>query len=182
MTKLILLIFSFLISINLCAEGNLIIENQKWLEDNDINSLDCNSKINVEQKQYILTITDIVSLQLEEPYSSVENSFIKSCIEDSIKCINGSFDAKKYHGKKGQHILLGMFLGPYAMIGTALSNPTPERGEKTMSMSKNNELFNDPEYRKCYKKKAKRQLIGMEAIGTGISIISLGILLRDLFE
>jgi hypothetical protein len=75
-----------------------------------------------------------------------------------------------------------MFLGPFAMIGTAVSNPTPEKGERTFDMSINRELFNDPDYLECYKVNAKRKQIQMEAIGTGISLTGLIILLAPMFE
>ena len=40
-------------------------------------------------------------------------------------------------------------------------------------MSKNKEQFTDYEYINCYKKKAKAQLIGMEAAGWGSYLIIL---------
>ncbi len=61
--------------------------------------------------------------------------------------------------------MLGFLFGPLAIIGTALSNPTPERGKETYMMSKNKEQFSDPEYLSCYKKKAKQHLITMELSG-----------------
>jgi len=80
-------------------------------------------------------------------------------------CYQGRMDAENYHGKGGAHFALGVLFGPFAMIGTAVSNPTPERGMNTYVMSKNKELFSDPTYINCYKKKAKGRLIGMEGAG-----------------
>ena len=57
------------------------------------------------------------------------------------------------------------------MLGTALANPTPDKGKRTYEMSKNKKHFDDLEYLSCYKKKAKGQLIGMEAIGWGAWIL-----------
>ena len=79
--------------------------------------------------------------------------------------MKGKLDAENYHGKKGGHFILGMAFGPFAMIGTALSNPTPEKGKRTYMMSENKANFNDLEYLSCYKKQAKRQLITMEGLG-----------------
>jgi hypothetical protein len=80
-------------------------------------------------------------------------------------------DAQAFHGKRGGHFVLGVLFGPFAVIGTAVSNPTPERGARTYMMSKNKELFSDPEYLTCYRKKAKGQLIGMEFLGWGAWIL-----------
>lgn len=82
------------------------------------------------------------------------------------KCYCGNTDAAKYHGKKGGHFVLGALFGPFAMIGTAFANPIPRKGRHSY-LSKYQELFNDPAYKKCYKKKAKSDLIGMEAAGWG---------------
>jgi hypothetical protein len=38
-------------------------------------------------------------------------------------------------------------------------------------MSRNKEQFSDPEYLSCYTKKAKGQLIGIEALGWGAWIL-----------
>jgi len=82
-------------------------------------------------------------------------------------CFQGSSDAKEYHGKIGAHIALGFLFGPLAIIGTAVSNPTPEKGKDIYSYAllENDELFSNPTYRKCYRKQAKRQLIGWECLG-----------------
>jgi sRNA-binding regulator protein Hfq len=91
-------------------------------------------------------------------------------------CENATLDAENYHGKKGLHFGLGVLFGPFAMIGTAISEPTPMKGKQTMSMSKNKSKFNDHSYLSCYKKKAKSQLIQMEAIGWGSWLLLLLIL------
>jgi hypothetical protein len=57
------------------------------------------------------------------------------------------------------------------MLGTLASNPTPQRGKKTIMVSENKQIFNDPEYLNCYRKTAKGQLIGMEALGWAAWII-----------
>jgi len=59
------------------------------------------------------------------------------------------------------------------MIGTAVSDPTPEKGKQTYMMSDNKEQFSDPQYLSCYKKKAKGQLIGMEGAGWGTFLLLL---------
>jgi hypothetical protein len=85
--------------------------------------------------------------------------------DNQDKCLNGKLDAEHYHGKRGGHFVLGVLFGPFAMIGTLVSSPTPERGKQTYLMSKNKDRISDPLYLSCYKKKAKGQLIGMEGLG-----------------
>ena len=96
--------------------------------------------------------------------------------EDPNNCLSGRLDAENYHGKKGGHFVLGVLFGPFAMIGTALADPTPAKGKQTYMMSENKDQFNDPEYLSCYKKKAKGQLIGAEAAGWGAWILLLLVL------
>ena len=79
--------------------------------------------------------------------------------------------AGRQYSKKVGHFFLGVLFGPFAMIGTALANPTPEKGKLTYMLSKNKDQFSDPQYLSCYKKKAKGQLIGMEASGWGAWIV-----------
>jgi hypothetical protein len=87
-------------------------------------------------------------------------------VAEQSKCTAGTLDAEAYHGRKGGAIALGALFGPFALVGTALvANPTPDKGARTYMMSKNKELFNDPEYLSCYKKKAKGQLVGQTGLG-----------------
>jgi hypothetical protein len=94
-------------------------------------------------------------------------------LSDPDKCLSARLDAENFHGKKGGHFALGFFFGPFAMIGTALANPTPYKGKNTYMMSKNKDLFNDPEYLSCYKSKAKSQLLLTEGIGWAAWIVIL---------
>ncbi len=80
-------------------------------------------------------------------------------------CIAGQLDAEMYHGKNGAHFALGMLLGGFSLIGTALTSPSPEKGKQTMALSKNKQFFSDPGYRSCYKNKAKGQMLKMNALG-----------------
>ena len=87
------------------------------------------------------------------------------------KCSCGKSDAAMYHGKKTGHFVLGLFFGPYAMIGTAIAKQTPQKGSHTYELSKNKKLFTDPYYLRCYRKKAKGDLLGMEAQGLIAGIV-----------
>ena len=86
-------------------------------------------------------------------------------------CVSGTTDAQKYHGKKGTHFILGALFGPIAIIGTASIHPEPEYGKRTAQLSENKEYFNEPGYRNCYSKQAKKQLIGMNFLGWATWII-----------
>lgn len=84
------------------------------------------------------------------------------------KCMLGTTDAKNYHGKVAGHVILGVLFGPFAALGAAIANPTPQKGAKTAYMSKNQDLFNDPAYVNCYKRKAKGKNVGNAFLGWGI--------------
>ena len=122
--------------------------------------------------KYVIPASEIFSIQFEDTKNKVYTKYI-NLPEGENKCLNGQMDAENYHGKKGGHFALGFLFGPFAMVGTLLASPTPEKGKRTYLMSKNKEQFTDYEYIKCYKKKAKAQLIGMEAAGWGSYLIIL---------
>ncbi|MDR2911227.1 MAG: hypothetical protein LBV47_07700 [Bacteroidales bacterium] len=113
--------------------------------------------------KYTIPANDIFSIQFEDMNDKVYTNYMQDMNSD--KCMKGTLDAEYYHGKKGGHFVLGVLFGPFAMIGTAVSNPSPWKGKYTYMMSENKDNFNDLEYLSCYKKKAKGQLIGMEGLG-----------------
>ena len=122
--------------------------------------------------KYVIPASEIFSIQFEDTKNKVYTKYI-NLPEGENKCLNGQMDAENYHGKKGGHFALVFLFGHFEMIGTLLASPTPEKGKRTYLMSKNKEQFTDYEYINCYKKKAKAQLIGMEAAGWGSYLIIL---------
>lgn len=82
-----------------------------------------------------------------------------TALSEEKKCALGKSDAKAYHGKKGLHVVYGLLLGPIAPIGAALSSPSPQSGSATVLQSENQALFDDPVYRSCYEKQAKKSNI-----------------------
>jgi hypothetical protein len=118
-----------------------------------------------EGNKYLVTASEIFSIQFEDTEDRVYADYIQFAEDGVNKCLNGRLDAENYHGKKGGHFALGVLFGPFAMIGTSLANPTPDKGRQAYMMSKNKEQFSDLEYLTCYRKKAKRQLVGMEGLG-----------------
>jgi len=121
--------------------------------------------------KYIIPASDIFSIEFENKSDKIYSGYLKEMEQNPQTCVDARLDAYQYHGKKTGHIALGFLFGPFAMLGTALSNPTPEKGVLTSKMSENMDLFSDPDYLNCYKKKAKGRLIGAESIGMGISIL-----------
>lgn len=125
----------------------------------------CAITFKAEGVKYIIPASDIFSIEFENKEDKVYINYVKSSQEDVEKCLKGRLDAENFHGKKGGHFVLGVLFGPFAMIGTALSSTSPDRGKQTYMLSENKELFSDLEYLSCYKKKAKGQLILMEGLG-----------------
>lgn len=83
----------------------------------------------------------------------------------SERCLRGESDADMYHGKKGSHVALGVIFGGFAIIGAALAEPTPENGISTKILTENRDLLQDPTYRSCYTKKARRNNVSNAATG-----------------
>lgn len=163
MKKSIFLFLSVFILSNVFSYDKLTLLNKASFEGRVVDLNSKQLKFNFQETIYEIPLTDIETLVFEDTLSS---SYKKYLIEiNSDNCSKGEMDAEMYHGKKGTHFALGVLFGPFAMIGTALSNPNPMNSKKTFSMSENKQLFNDPEYLICYKKTAKRKLIGMEALG-----------------
>jgi hypothetical protein len=173
MKKIALLIFSTLFAISSFAGDILTLNNKLVFEGRVTKIKNCMVVFKVKGNKYIVPATEIFSIQFENVENKVYKKYLKIADKDTNKCLNGRTDAENFHGKKGGHFVLGFLFGPIAMVGTALSNPTPHKSSKTLSLSKNKDQFANPEYLKCYKRKAKGQLIGMEALGWGTWILLL---------
>ena len=163
--KILLTFFSFFLLITSFAGDILKLNNEKVFEGKVTSIKKCVVHFKANGNKYVIPATDIFSIEFANHDDKVYKDYISSSLNDPNNCLNGRLDAESYHGKKAGHFVLGLLFGPFAMIGTALSNPTPERGKQTYMMSKNKEQFSDLEYLSCYKKKAKGQLIAMEGIG-----------------
>jgi hypothetical protein len=165
MKKITLTLTAILFAIASYAGDILTLNNEMVFQGKITKIKDCAVVFKADGKKFIIPSSEIFSIQFENTADEVYTEYMKMSNGDANKCLNGSLDAENYHGKSGGHFALGVLFGPFAMIGTALSNPTPNRGKQTLMMSKNKDLFSDPEYLSCYKKKAKGQLITMEALG-----------------
>jgi hypothetical protein len=169
-----LLIVAILFATYALSADVLILKNQKKFEGKILQINDVDVLFKLDGNKYEIPTSAIHSIALENGTNLVYEEILNTADEDSINCMCGKMDAKKYHGKKVQHIVLGMAFAHFAMIGTAIASPNPYSGVRTAIMSENKELFSDPTYLECYKKKARRQLIGMEAIGAGVMVGLIG--------
>lgn len=171
MKKIALTIISILFVLASFAGDILTLNNQMTFEGKVTKIKNCSVVFKADGNKFVIPVSDIYSIQFENVADKVYIDYMKMSDDNPDKCMNGKLDAENYHGKKVGHFFLGVLFGPFAMIGTALANPTPEKGKQTYMMSKNKDQFGDPQYLSCYKKKAKGQLIGMEALGWGAWIV-----------
>lgn len=114
----------------------------------------------------------IFYIQFEDPTDKVYKAYLSLQDTDPDKCLKGQTDAELYHGKVFGHVVLGILFGPFAVIGAALANPSPESGARTYLLSKNKEIFSDPNYLMCYKRKARSRNTVHTLIGWGTWIVS----------
>jgi len=155
------------------ASGDILtLTNNKRFEGKVKKIQNCNVVFKVNGEKYIVPATDIYSIEFENPKDKVYVEYME-LQDDPDKCMKGRFDADNYHGKTVGHIALGVLFGPFAIIGAAVADPTPQKGNDTYIMSKNRDLFDDPAYLTCYKKKAKGKNVGNAAIGWGCWILFL---------
>ncbi|MCC7332985.1 MAG: hypothetical protein IT232_10310 [Flavobacteriales bacterium] len=170
--KKIVLIITLELFVFTAFSGDILILKNDMIFDGKVTKIkDCEIIFKAEGCKYTIPTSEIFSIQFKDTHDKVYKEYIETAVTDSEKCLKGKFDAEYYHGKEGDHFLMGMLFGPFAVIGTALAEPTPDRGKQTYMLSKNKDQFNNPEYLNCYKKKAKGQLIKMEALGWGAWIL-----------
>jgi hypothetical protein len=171
MKKLTLLFTIILTSVLSFAGDILTLNNGMVFEGKIIKIKDCDVTFKADGQKYVIPASDIFSLQFEDVNNRIYTQYLELSKDSQNKCLNGRLDAENYHGKKGAHFILGMLFGPFAMIGTALTNPTPEKGNDTYLRSNHKDQFNDAEYLSCYKKQAKKQMLGMDALGWGAWVL-----------
>ena len=133
--------------------------------------------IKTGQSRHLIQLSDILEIKLENKNDRLLSKYFESGKEDNYKegdkCLKGKLDAKSYHGKKGAHFVYGLLGEFYVVLGAASSKPTPITGKRTLKESHYKELFSDPEYLKCYTRRARGQNVKYAALGavTGFSIL-----------
>lgn len=164
MKKLLFICF-LIVAGSVSAKDVLTLRNSMRFEGTVVSVRDSIAEFSAAGTVYEIPLVDISEIILEDTSSRAYSDLINLGLEDVNPCQLGHMDAELYHGKKCGHFVLGVLFGPFALIGTALSNPTPERGSDTYAMSKNQNYFSDPCYLSCYKKKARSTLLVAEALG-----------------
>jgi hypothetical protein len=174
MKKLILSILTVVTVISAQAFDKLTLTNGMQFQGDVVKVKGCSVVFKTEAGKVEVPAKDIYSVEFENPNDEqfVEYIAILDSEGSGDKCMNGQMDADKYHGKKGGHFVLGLLFGPFAVIGTAIgANPTPYNAKNTVALSQNKDQFSDPEYLMCYKKEAKKSLVGMECAGWAVWIL-----------
>ena len=169
--KLAIMSVAFLGSILSFAGDILTLSNNLVFEGKVTRIKNCEIIFRVDGKKYVIPGEEIQSILFEDLNDRVYLDYLSREVGDPENCLRGTTDAQAFHGKKIGHFFLGFLFGPFAMIGTAISNPTPLRGRDTYFLSPNKDLFSDPSYLRCYKRKAMGSLIGMEALGFGLYVL-----------
>ena len=163
--KKILLLTLLIIGIKAQAKDTLVLNNQLTYTVNITKLTATEVEFKANAKHYVIPATQVTMVKFQNPNNPIYVNYVKSINDGGNNCAKGFEDARQFHGKKGGHVILGALFGPFAIIGTALSNPTPEKGVRTYMLSKNNDLFNNYEYISCYRRQAKSSLITMELLG-----------------
>ena len=178
--KLILLFLTGLTVISTQAFDKLTLTNGMQFQGDVVKVKACSVMFKTEIGKVEVPAKDIYSVEFENPNDEqfVEYLAVLDSASSADNCANGKMDAKKYHGKKGEHFFLGLAFGPLAVIGTAiLAKPSPHNVDykNKVGISQNKDQFSDPEYLMCYKKEAKKRLIGRECAGWAVGWGGMGL-------
>jgi len=175
MKKLNLLLICMIMSVFSYANDTLVLTNQMTYVGRVKKVKDCTVRFEAFGTTFDIPASDIYSVRFEDVNNKIYTNYIKQLNDNPNSCLMGHVDAENFHGKKFAHFSLGFLFGPFAMIGTAFTNPTPQKGRETMLMSSNKNLFNDPQYLLCYKRRAKTLMVAYDLIGWSSWLLILGI-------
>ena len=127
----------------------------------------CLVKYKIDNDPYFIPTDSIYSIHFESNEHKIRQKYLYEFASTNESCLKGKLDASSFHGKEGGHWILGFLFGPVSMLGTLMATPIPEKGKTTYLKSDNSELFNDPIYISCYKRRARGHLLKWEALGWG---------------
>ncbi len=167
MKNLFLAIFAVLLTNTSFAGDILTLTNQMTFEGKVVKIKQCEVIFKAGGEKFTVPASDIYAIHFESAADKVYVDYLELIDRNPEACAKGSYDAAEFHGKGFGHFALGFLFGPFAMIGTAIARPDPVTGTHTFRKSENHELFADPDYLKCYRRKAKAGNIAMEAVGWG---------------
>jgi len=168
------LLLSIFLLFPIIAFGNDIVtlNNQAKFEGKVVKIRNCFVTFKFNGEKFNIPAQDIYSIEFANPKDKVYTSYLELLsTNEEGNCLKGQLDAENYHGKIGFHVVMGVLFGPFALIGAAIAHPTPEKSTKTLMMSQNKELFNNPEYLSCYSRKAKGRNVGHAALGWAAWIV-----------
>lgn len=172
---LILLVFN---TISVFA-GDLLTTTDHLVFQGKVTQIkDCIVTFKANGKKYEIPAKDIHSIYFERDDDKILIEYLALSESDTNKCLKGSLDAEFLHKRSGEYFLLGFLFGPVALIGAALGNPSPLRGNDTYSKSTNASIFSDPEYLSCYRKRARRDNAKKAALGFASSVLVLPVVFR----
>lgn len=157
------------------AVDALILNNKMVFTGEIVRVKGCEVVFRFEGEKFKVPMADIKALDFANTDSRHYKKF-NELVADPESCAKAINDASAYHGKGGLHFALGALFGPFAVIGAAVSSPSPSSGANTAGLSDNRELFNDAEYLNCYKKKARGKNVGNAAVGWGAWVLLLFVL------
>ena len=115
----------------------------------------------MEGEKFAIASSEKFLIKFEDP----SNRELKKYDELSSyeKCNMGIMDANMYH-KNGAAFGWGVLFGPFAMIGAAISNPSPMNSSNAY-VSPNRDLFSDASYLSCYSTQARKKNVKGAGLG-----------------
>lgn len=168
MKNMILFLMVCFMSHFIYANDVMTLNNQMSFEGKVIKIKGCEVYFKTSDgERYRIPAHDIYCVAFADVNDPVYVSYMELLDTDPDKCLLGALDAQKFHGKGGVHVLLGFLFGPAAVIGAALANPTPYKGNTTLEMSQNKDYYQDRAYLDCYKRKARARNVGNTFVGWG---------------
>lgn len=129
----------------------------------------------IMEKSLIFMITyeggtkDVFSIQADSSTVVVEELNV---VDLRNFCEEGRKDAMKYRNGVG-HVVAGALFGVFAVIGAAIAHPSPEKHLRTLTTSKNKDIFNNPNYKGCYIREAKKGNIIHTCMGWIVSSLAI---------
>lgn len=146
----LMILLLVLVTNTLRAKDVILLRNSVHFECEILNLKNDLVKVKVDRKKLFIPIDSIVYMGFDNTRNPVAKALMDSTMEN---CLKGKADAQ-YNGRGFGNFLLGFLIGPIGLIGAAAGTAKPENGAHTYEKSENRDLFQDPDYRKCY---AKRQ-------------------------
>ena len=175
MKKISFILLIVLMPFSMIAEDVLILKNNMKFQGEVLKVKKHRVIFSVGEYRYQIPANDVLGICFEsennEVYLKLLELQVGPEIKDPEKCAKAQMDVEAFHGKGFGNFALGFFFGVFGLIGCAVSSPGPENGAHTIMLSKNKELFTDPSYLYCYKKKARGKAVGNAAFGWAAAIL-----------